>query len=118
MASMASGGVGTRYKVLIFTCADARSMAAMALLAGVASGLDSVPPLTEREPVRLPDELLQRWHREPTVAPPNGTDQTSPYGRWFWVAGLLLLGIEEWLRRRAPRRSAASNQEAVSTRAA
>jgi hypothetical protein len=118
MASIASGGVGKLYDLLVFTCADAGSLASMALLAGVASGLDSVPPLTEREPVRLPDELLQRWHREPTVAPPNGTDQTSPYGRWFWVAGLLLLGIEEWLRRRAPRRSAASNQEAVSTRAA
>jgi Aerotolerance regulator N-terminal len=52
------------------------------------------------EVVTRPDADLARWRRDPapvtSSAIPNA--DTSD-GRWFWALGLILLAVEEWLRR-------------------
>jgi hypothetical protein len=107
-----------QHDVQVFTCVEAASLAATGLLAALATGLDSVPPLTEREPLPLPDDLLQRWQREPVLSAPGGRDETSPDGRWLWLAALALLGVEEWLRRRRTLRLAKVESGEVHVRVA
>ena len=118
VASMSRARAGVPHEILLFTCAEAGSLGAMGLLASLASALDSVPPLTELEPLLLPDELLQRWQRAPVTSEPRGPDETSPDGRWLWLAALVLLGVEEWLRRRSPRRAAKAEPEVARARVA
>ena len=118
VVSMDRARTGSPHEIRVFMCVEAGSVAATALLAALARGLDSVPPLTELEPLPLPDQLLQQWQREPVASSPRGSDETSPDGRWLWLAALVLLGMEEWLRRRAPRRQARSEPEVARARVA
>ena len=54
------------------------------------------PPV---EPWVISREQLDRWSRAP--GPPDAAAQPEDAGdrRWLWVAALLLLGVEQWLRR-------------------
>ena len=118
LASIARVAGGAPSGLLLFSCVDAGSLASAALLAGVALHLEPSRPLRELEPAVLPDEQLQRWHREPTVSAPRGTDDTSPDGRWLWLLAVALLGVEQVLRRRSPRRSVLPDQEEARARVA
>lgn len=118
IASMSRARAGMPHEVLVFTCAEAGSLGAIGLIASLAGSLDSVPPLTELEPLLLPDDLLQRWQRAPVSSSPRGPDETSPDGRWLWLAALVLLGVEEWLRRRTPHIAAKTEPEVARARVA
>jgi hypothetical protein len=65
-------------------------------------------PLTE--PVRIAREQLDAWSRPP--GPPSLSAPPADEGdrRWLWAGALLLLGLEQWLRRNAAR-SAVTPQE-------
>ena len=118
IASTSRARAGAPHEILVFSCAEAGSLGAIGLIAGLMIALDSVPPLTELEPLLLPDDVLQRWQREPVGSVPRGPDETSPDGRWLWLTALILLGAEEWLRRRSPRRVAKTEPEVARARVA
>jgi hypothetical protein len=50
---------------------------------------------------RIPRELLASWERPPSAGKsvPNTVNDDRSDGRWFWIAALVLLGIEYVLRR-------------------
>jgi hypothetical protein len=91
------------YDALVFSCVEPGSTGAAALLAALASSLAARSAWSELETDVLPDEMLRQWMRQPTAPGPVGGDRTSPHSRWVWLAVLLLLGVEEWLRRRGRR---------------
>jgi hypothetical protein len=78
-------------------------MAGTALIGATESALDPVPSLRELEPAVVPDETLRRWERPASTVGSHAPEATSPDGRWFWLAAIVLLLLEEWLRRRSPR---------------
>lgn len=88
------------YPALVFSCVEPGSAAAAALLAAVAASLPPSIAWSEMETDVLPDETLRQWMRQPTERGPAGEDRTSPHSRWVWLVALLLLALEEWLRRR------------------
>ena len=104
LAMIVAAVPGVPGEAVIASCVAAGSIAAVALVSAAVSAL-SASSFGELEPSVVPDERLRRWERPPTSVAPRGTDETSPDGRWFWVVALLLLLVEEWVRRRAPRKS-------------
>lgn len=70
--------------------ADAIREAVPALAAGPAPG--------ELEPLVLADAELRSMERTATPVPPAEAP-ASWAGRWFWLAALVLLGVEGWIRR-------------------
>ena len=56
--------------------------------------------LAEREPARIPADVLAKWTRPPG---PPGQDawprSRDSDGRWLWLAVLALMGLETWVRR-------------------
>jgi hypothetical protein len=103
VAALAKAPQGGTYDVLIFACVEPATMAGTALIGATESALDPVPSLRELEPAVVPDETLRRWERPPTTVAPHVPDETSPDGSWFWFVAIVLLLLEEWLRRRSPR---------------
>ncbi|HEX6313830.1 MAG TPA: BatA domain-containing protein [Gemmatimonadaceae bacterium] len=102
VAEVAAGAAP--YDVLVFSCIQPRSAGTTALLAAVASSSAPRHAWGELESAVVPDETLRRWTRQPTEPGPVGGDRTSPHGRWVWLVVLLLLGLEQWLRRQGRRR--------------
>jgi hypothetical protein len=104
--------------VVVFACVEPGSLAGTALVAGVESALTPPLAMQELEPNVLPDEVLRRWERPALEVPPKGQEETSPDGRWFWLLALGFLVVEEWLRRRTPRRKAPAVNEVPNERVA
>jgi hypothetical protein len=118
VASLARSSAIAPYELLVFTCAEAGSAAATAVLAAMVAASHSVPELHELEPTVVPDDVLRQWERMPTDLAPRGTDETSPDGRWLWVIAIALVAVEEWIRRRSPRRTVAPVTEVTHERVA
>jgi|SRR5687768_4022798 len=108
LAAVAGGESGSEFELVVFSCVDASTSAGAALLTAVTRAATANPGWRESETVVVPDEQLRRWERPATAVEPRGRDETSPDGRWLWLLALLLLGVEEWLRRRTPRRTGAA----------
>jgi hypothetical protein len=56
----------------------------------------------EQEILRTPPETMKAWSRPSPEVDRNAwrhADRSD--GRWFWIFALLLLGVEQWLRRSA-----------------
>jgi hypothetical protein len=102
---MAGGSGAMNHEATVFACVEAGTIAGTALIASVAAAVRPMPPLQELEPVVVPDETLRQWERPSAGPGPRGVDDTSPDGRWFWIVAIGFLLVEEWLRRRAPRRA-------------
>jgi hypothetical protein len=86
--------------LLLVAAPAADGLALAALVAAAARGAAPASFLRELEPGFVPDDALQRWQR-PAVPAAAGADIDISDGRWLWLAVLLLLGAETWLRRRA-----------------
>ena len=70
--------------------------------------------LAEQEIARIPEATLSAWTREPGAADTTAwrrSDESD--GRWFWLAALVLLGLETFVRR-----SRAAAAQEVDVRAA
>ena len=104
--------------LIIHSCADAGSLAGTALLAATASALTPRPVLEEREPDVVADEVLRTWERPPTAFAPRGRDETSPDGRWFWLAAIALLVVEQLFRRGKTARPVSTGSKVDRERAA
>jgi aerotolerance regulator-like protein len=117
VASVARGS-GAEPGLLVFLCVEPGTASATAVLAAIESAISPAPALEELEPTFEPDEVLRRWDRPAVEVTPRGQDQTSPDGRWLWFLALGLLLLEEWIRRRSPRASAAPSTEIRNERVA
>jgi hypothetical protein len=84
--------------VLLHSCLEAGSVAATALLQAAATALVQ-RSFTEQEPSIVLDDVLRSWERPATVSAPQGQDETSPDGRWFWLLAIALLVLEQIVRR-------------------
>lgn len=71
--------------------------------AALKAALDARPDpreLTEQEIARIPEATLSAWTREPGAADTTAWRQSDESdGRWFWLAALVLLGLETSVRR-------------------
>lgn len=58
------------------------------------------PPMAaaELDTTRIPGAVLAAWNRKAT--PVAGPAANLSDGRWFWLAALLLIGVEAWMRSR------------------
>jgi hypothetical protein len=88
-------------RLLVFSPADAGSLASAALMRAAARAVAAAPADRELDRTVRDDRELQSWERAASaVARPGSADraQTSD-GRWFWGAALILLALETWMRR-------------------
>jgi len=76
---------------------------AAARLAEAIAGAVATPGLS-REPEPIGSDELQRWSRPPGPPPRGATPVDEGDRRWLWLAALVLLAVEHWLRR-TPRSS-------------
>jgi hypothetical protein len=85
--------------------------------AALKTALDARPDprgLTEQEIGRIPEATLSAWTREPGAADTAAWRQSEESdGRWLWLAALVLLGVETFVRR-----SRAAAAQEVDARAA
>lgn len=97
--SIATGAVGGREHLLLFTKTPPGSLASAELLFAILRAVSPVASVGELEPQAVPTELLQRWQRPaPRVVELINRDDASD-GRWLWLLALLLLGAESVMRR-------------------
>ena len=98
-------------RLLLFSQFELASLTSPALLHAIEHAVSNVTPLREYEPARVAADSLRMWERPPAnitrprvtnawVAPPTESD-----GRWVWLAVLMMLGVESWLRRSRPNAS-------------
>jgi hypothetical protein len=92
----------------VHACVAPGSLEAALLVARVAAALPTRTSPPDLEPRFLPDELLRTWERPPggSAAPVR---TTSPDGRWLWLIAIVLVGVEQWVRR-VPAKSPRSRQ--------
>jgi hypothetical protein len=112
-----SAAVGDE-SLMLFSCAEAGSLAGTALLAAVSSAATAAGPFDEREPSVVPDGTLRGWERPATEIAPRGGEETSPDGRWLWLFAIVLLVVEELLRRQKDRPAMAITREGPHERVA
>lgn len=78
-----------------------RPVPASTAASAVAEAIERVTaaPVGALEPVRISDEQLNAWSRPPGAVP--GTARPADEGdrRWLWALALVLLGVEQVLRR-------------------
>ena len=108
--SAATDSVNGVNRLLLFADFDAESLVSAALVSAGWAAIADAPSLDEFEPERISVDSLRRWSRAPAATSPSAatrapTDRSD--GRWLWLAVLMLLGAEFWLRR-VTRGSAAS----------
>lgn len=93
------GQVDGRDRLILMPFVDASSLTSAALIAATNRAVSIAAPVTEMETTTVPDDVLRSWQREPDASAARvGTDGASD-GRWLWIAALVLLGLETWLRR-------------------
>ena len=95
-----TGRVKDRVRLLLFPSFDPGTVESASLIASVLRALDASTPMPEQAPTVLTDTALKGWERSPaTGSVPLLRAPESSHGRWLWVAALILLGIETWMRR-------------------
>ena len=108
---------GQRARLLLFVHADAGSLVSAATFAAIGRAVAPAVSVAELDPTRIDDETLARWRRPAAAAVSRETadDAGESDGRWLWLAALLLLGAESWMRRN---RRVGNTEEVVHERAA
>ena len=94
--------------------AEPGSLAAAAVVKAALDARLDPRALTEQEIAHIPEATLRAWTREPGAADMTAwrrSDESD--GRWFWLAALVLLGLETFVRR-----SRAAAAQEVDVRAA
>ena len=95
-----TGRVKDRVRLLLFPSSDPGTVESASLIASVLRAVDASTPMPEQAPTVLTDTALKGWERSPaTGSVPPVRAPESAHGRWLWVAALILLAIETWMRR-------------------
>lgn len=99
---------GAARLVIALDVGIAHPLAAAVMAAVPSVQAPSIRP-EELDVARLDDAALARLSREPTAVPATAADRgDASDGRWFWLAALLLLGLEARIRRQPGPATAAS----------
>lgn len=91
-----------REQLVLYSLADAGSLATATLLSSVARATSLARPSQWLEPSTMSDAALSGWQRAPSEenrTTKNGSETEDSDGRWLWIAALALLALETWLRR-------------------
>jgi hypothetical protein len=102
LGEFAHGIVEGHDRLLLFSSADAATPALASLVAAVRRAVSVAPPVTELEPAVFGDSVLQAWERTaPSAGARSFGDASTGMSdaRWGWMAVLLLLLLESWMRR-------------------
>ena len=84
----------------VVSAAPASDVVTPVLLRAIADAIAAPPDLQRAEVVPIADAVLQRWSRpaapvtSPRIDTVDGDDR-----RWLWLAALLLMAVEMWIRR-------------------
>jgi hypothetical protein len=88
-------------RAIVFLATSDPAVAADAIREAIPA-LSAGPPPSEFEPATLSDDELRRLERPAAPgATPRRPDRWA--GRWLWIAALLLLGVEQMMRRGSER---------------
>jgi hypothetical protein len=96
LPGLRGGEVGDRF--VVNADVPVRDESAPALVARIASVV-FVDDLSELEPRRIPAATLEAWSRAPSPSSTSVPPVDEGDRRWLWVAVLVLLGIEQLVRR-------------------
>jgi hypothetical protein len=103
-----------RGALVIDVDAAAESWQAAAALQAALNSRRDERDWTEREPLTLPDDQLRAWTRDaPAPAADGWRHGDDSDGRWFWLAALVLMGLEIFVRRSSARRSTVEDVRAA-----
>jgi len=73
------------------------------LLRSIANAIASPPDLRRAEVMPINDEVIRQWSRLPApVGSPRIDTVEQDDRRWLWLAVLVLLALETWMRRAQP----------------
>lgn len=97
----ARGPVDDTDGLVLFAHARPGTLTYAALVRAALHAVSAATPAHELETAIVDDATLALWSRETPAAPATATTGTESDGRWVWLAVLVLLGIETWLRRRS-----------------
>jgi hypothetical protein len=86
--------------LVIVSGAAADALVTPLLLRSIANSVAPADDPTAHEILRLSDRWLQAWTRPPgAVIEPRADTIDRDDRRWLWVAALVLLAVETWVRR-------------------
>jgi hypothetical protein len=85
--------------LLVATAVPATDIALPVLLRSVANALAPRLDLQRAEVVAIADAVLQRWSRPAGPATPRMDTVETDDRRWLWLAALILMAAEMWIRR-------------------
>lgn len=86
--------------MLLFVDADPGSLTSAAVIAAVGRARSAASSTTGTF-ARMTEQTASAWTREPSDAarPTNANIANASDGRWFWALALVLLAVEQWVRR-------------------
>lgn len=79
----------------------------------IAEAIESATPRVAVDPILIPRERLTEWSRLPGPPPAGAAPSDEGDRRWLWGSALLLLGLEQWLRRTREHARAAGEEARV-----
>ena len=87
-------------RLVVASAARAADVATPLLLRAIANAIAVPPDLQPAEVVPIADALLQRWSRAAApLSSPRIQSVDEDDRRWLWLAALLLIALEVWMRR-------------------
>ena len=90
----------TSDRLLVASGAPASDLVTPLLMRSIANALAPAPDVTRAEVVPIADAVLREWARPPAApATPRIDTVDADDRRWFWIAALVLLAVEAWMRR-------------------
>jgi hypothetical protein len=95
-----SGPVAGRHGLELWPDDTPGTARSAALIAATISALEPTESLQELEPTSIDSARLASWERLP-ANPTAATESSRPFGRFLWAAALILLMVEELIRRRS-----------------
>jgi hypothetical protein len=91
---------GSPDRLLVASAARASDVATPLLLQAIANAIAVPPDLQSAEVVPIADAVLRQWSRPAApLSSPRIETVDEDDRRWLWLAALLLMALEMWLRR-------------------
>jgi hypothetical protein len=95
-----ASAAGSPDRLLVASAAPASALATPVLLRAIANAIAAPVDLQRAEVTPIADAALQRWSRPAApVSSPRVESVDQDDRRWLWLAALLLMALETWVRR-------------------
>ena len=91
---------GSPDRLVVASAAGASDIVTPVLLRAIANAIAAPPDLLRAEVVPIADAVLQRWSRHAApLSSPRIESVAEDDRRWLWLAAVLLMALEMWVRR-------------------